>query len=83
MIAHIEGVIAAVRPTRIYVHSEADNHQDHRAVHRASIIAARRVQQLFCYQSPSSRNEFAPTKFVAVEATIHEKVSVLSRYQSQ
>ncbi len=83
MITIIEGVIAAVRPTTVYVHSEADNHQDHRAVHRAAIIAARRTQQLFCYQSPSSRNDFSPTKFVAVDATIHEKVSVLSHYRSQ
>lgn len=83
MISLVEGVIASVRPTTIYVHSAADNHQDHRAVHRATVIAARRVQQLFCYQSPSSRNEFAPTKFVAVDATIHEKVTVLASYRSQ
>ncbi|WP_193607269.1 PIG-L deacetylase family protein [Nocardioides lijunqiniae] len=83
MIALIEGVIAAVRPTTVYVHSAADNHQDHRAVHHATVIAARRVPQLFCYQSPSSRNEFAPTKFVAVDATIHGKVDVLASYRSQ
>lgn len=83
MISLIEGVIAAVRPSTLYVHSAADNHQDHRAVHRATVIAARRVPQLFCYQSPSSRNEFAPTKFVAVDATIHEKVAVLAHYRSQ
>lgn len=83
MITLIEGVIATVRPTTVYVHSSADNHQDHRAVHRAAVIAARRVPQLFCYQSPSSRNEFAPTKFVAVDATIHEKVGVLAHYRSQ
>ncbi|GEP32652.1 hypothetical protein NSZ01_04200 [Nocardioides szechwanensis] len=83
MITLIEGVIAAVRPTTVYVHSAADNHQDHRAVHHATVIAARRVPQLFCYQSPSSRNEFAPTKFVAVDTTIHEKVEVLAHYRSQ
>lgn len=83
IITLIEGVIAAVRPTTIYVHSAADNHQDHRAVHEATVIAARRVQQLFCYQSPSSRNGFSPTKFVPVDATIHEKVTVLSNYRSQ
>lgn len=83
MITLIEGVIAAVRPTTVYVHSAADNHQDHRAVHHATVIAARRVPQLFCYQSPSSRNEFAPTKFVAVDTTIHAKVDVLAHYRSQ
>lgn len=83
MIGLIEGVIAAVRPTTVYVHSDSDNHQDHRAVHEATVIAARRVPQLFCYQSPSSRNGFAPTRFVPVDETIEGKVEVLAHYRSQ
>lgn len=83
MISMIEGVIEAVRPTTVYVHSEADNHQDHRAVHRATVIAARRVAQVLCYQSPSSRNGFAPTKFIPVTDTIDRKVEILANYQSQ
>ena len=83
MVGLIEGVIAATAPTTVYVHSEHDNHQDHRAVHRATVIAARRVQQLFCYQSPSSRNGFAPTRFVPVDATIDDKVAILAKYRSQ
>jgi LmbE family N-acetylglucosaminyl deacetylase len=83
MIGLIEGVVAAVRPTTVYVHSAADNHQDHRAVHEATVIAARRVPQLFCYQSPSSRNGFAPTRFMPVDGTIEGKVEVLSHYRSQ
>lgn len=79
----IEGVIDVVRPTTVYVHSQHDNHQDHRAVHAATVIAARRVPQLLCYQSPSSRNGFAPTKFVPVDETIHAKVDVLASYRSQ
>lgn len=83
LIEQIEGVIAVVRPSTVYVHSLADNHQDHRAVHNATVVAARRVEQVFCYQSPSSRNEFAPTKFVPVEETIEEKVGVLKHYRTQ
>lgn len=83
MITLIEDVIAAVRPTTVYVHSVADNHQDHRAVHDATLVAARRVPQLFCYQSPSSRNGFSPTKFVPVDDTILQKVEVLAHYRSQ
>lgn len=79
----IEGVVAAIRPTTVYVHSQADNHQDHRAVHAATLIAARRVPQLLCYQSPSSRNTFAPTKFVPVDETIEDKVAVLAHFRSQ
>jgi LmbE family N-acetylglucosaminyl deacetylase len=83
MVTMIEQVIATVRPTTVYVHSAADNHQDHRAVHDATMIATRRIQQVFCYQSPSSRNGFAPTKFVPVDDTINEKVEVLKSYRSQ
>jgi len=79
----IEHVIAAVRPTTVYVHSGADGHQDHRAVHEATAIAARRVQQVFCYQSPSSRNGFSPTKFVPVDDTLEAKVRVPASYRSQ
>jgi LmbE family N-acetylglucosaminyl deacetylase len=79
----IEGVIAHVRPTVVYVHSQHDHHQDHRAVHEFTVIAARRVPELLCYQSPSSRNGFDPTKFVPVADTIEEKIAVLSRYSSQ
>jgi LmbE family N-acetylglucosaminyl deacetylase len=83
MIGLIEGVVAAVAPTTVYVHSKADNHQDHRAVHDATVIAARRVPQLFCFQSPSSRNEFAPTRFVPVDDFVQGKVELLARYASQ
>lgn len=83
MVSLVEGVIAAVRPTTVYVHSAADSHQDHRAVHDATLIAARRVPQVFCYQSPSSRNDFAPNKFVPVDDTINDKVLVISHYKTQ
>ncbi len=83
MVTLIEETIALVGPTTVYVHSAHDNHQDHRAVHEATVIAARRVPQLYCYQSPSSRNGFAPTKFVPVSDTIDGKVEMLGHYASQ
>ncbi len=79
----VEAAIAHARPTTVYVHSKADHHQDHRAVHGATVIAARRVPQLYCYQSPSSRTGFAPSKFVPVGETIEEKVELLAHYRSQ
>lgn len=82
-ISLIEAVIAAVRPTTVYVHSKWDNHQDHRTVHDATMVAARLVEQVYCYQSPSSRNGFDPTRFVPVGDTVHEKVRLLAHYRSQ
>ena len=83
MVGIIEDVIATVRPSRVYVHSATDDHQDHRAVHRATVIAARRVPDLSCYQSPSTGNGFAPTRFVPVDGTIDGKVDLLGHYSSQ
>lgn len=80
----VEHVVDRVRPTTIYVHSAADGHQDHRAVHDATLVAARRVPRLFCYQSPSSRNAFDPTRFVEVdEEAVEGKVRLLEHYRSQ
>lgn len=79
----VEHVIASTGPTTVYVHSKWDNHQDHRAVHDVTMIAARRVEQVYCYQSPSSRNGFYPTRFVPVTDTIHDKVRLLEHYRSQ
>lgn len=79
----IESVVQAFDPTIIYVHSQNDHHQDHRAVHTAAISASRRVPQIFAYQSPSATNDFAPTKFVAIDEVVVRKVEVLSLFDSQ
>lgn len=79
----VEDVVAAIDPTVVYVHSEADQHQDHRAVHDAVVIATRRVPEVYCYQSPSSRVGFSPTRFVRVDDTVDEKVDLLGVYRSQ
>jgi LmbE family N-acetylglucosaminyl deacetylase len=79
----IEQIIAALNPTVVYVHSRHDNHQDHRAVHAATIVAARSVPTLMAYQSPSATNEFSPTAFVPVDGVINRKLDVLACYASQ
>ncbi len=79
----VEDVVTTVRPTVVYVHSAADQHQDHRAVHEAVVVATRRVPEVYCYQSPSSRVGFSPTRFVRVDDTVDEKVDLLGVYRSQ
>lgn len=79
----IESVVQSVDPTIIYVHSKSDYHQDHRAVHAAVISASRRVPQIFAYQSPSATNDFAPTRFVAIDQVVIRKVEVLGLFASQ
>ena len=79
----IEAVVRAVDPTVVYVHSRQDRHQDHRAVHAATLSAARSVPRMYAYQSPSATDDFQPTRFVAIDEVITDKVQVLSVFNSQ
>lgn len=79
----IEAVVRAVDPTVVYVHSRHDSHQDHRAVHTATISAARSVPRVYAYQSPSATNDFQPTRFIAIDEVVSDKLQVLGVFNSQ
>lgn len=83
VITEIEKVVAEVQPDRIYTHSAHDRHQDHRAVNEATQIAARKVPNLVCFQSPSCTVDFRPDLFVGVENTLERKLEMLAAYVSQ
>ena len=83
VITAIEEVVSDVGPDRIYTHGVHDRHQDHRAVHDAVEIAARRVASVWCFQSPSSTVAFAPTRFVDVDGFLETKLRMLAAYVSQ
>ena len=82
-IGEISRVIQDVRPTTIYTHTSKDVHQDHRNVHAATLVAARRVPRVFAYQAPSSSVEFRPNRFVAIDDFIDAKLEVIGAYSSQ
>ncbi len=79
----VEDTVASFEPDIVYVHSVHDVHQDHRAVHRASLVACRSVAQIFCYQSPSATVDFRPTRFVSVEGVLDRKLEAISAFASQ
>ncbi|PPG35685.1 hypothetical protein C5E10_02815 [Pseudoclavibacter sp. RFBG4] len=79
----IERVIAETDPTIVYTHSRNDRHQDHRAVHEATLVASRRVASVACYQSPSSTIDFRPTRFVTVDGFTDMKLGLLAQFASQ
>ena len=60
-----------------------DRHQDHRAVHEASVIACRSVEQLLGYETPSSYPNFTPTVFQAIGERLELKVQALHSHRSQ
>ncbi len=79
----IERVIREFRPTVVYTHSHHDTHQDHRAVHHATVVAARAVGNVYCYQSPSTNIDFRPTRFLDIGPQLGAKLELLSVYASQ
>lgn len=83
VITAVENVIADVKPDRVYMHTRSDRHQDHRAVHDAVQIAARKVPNLACYQSPSTSVDFRPNRFVDIEAFLDTKLRMLAAHTSQ
>jgi len=82
-ISLIEEVVKKIKPTHVYTHSSHDNHQDHRNVHLATMVACRSVANLFCYQSPSSTIDFKPGLFVEISSCIEKKIAILDVYKSQ
>lgn len=79
----IEKVVSETAPTLVYTHSRHDTHQDHRASHQATLVAARHVPSVLCYQSPSSTTAFAPTHFDDISDTMNAKLEAVGRYVSQ
>lgn len=79
----IENCIQAVQPQLIYTHSEKDGHQDHRNTFRATVVAARQVPSLLCYQAPSTTVQFIPTRFNDIAAHLERKQQSIAAYTSQ
>jgi LmbE family N-acetylglucosaminyl deacetylase/CheY-like chemotaxis protein len=79
----IEDVIAKVKPDIIYTHSLCDNHQDHRNTYYATMVAARSVEHVYSYLSPSCNINFRPLRFEHVEKYMDDKIELINFYQSQ
>jgi LmbE family N-acetylglucosaminyl deacetylase/ActR/RegA family two-component response regulator len=82
-IATIRNVIEEIRPSAVYTHTVRDVHQDHRNAHSATLVAARGISRVFCYQAPSTTVEFKPTRFVAIDEYLERKIEVIQAYTSQ
>ena len=82
-IATIRAVIEEIRPGTVYTHTARDVHQDHRNAYNATLVAARGIGRVFCYEAPSSTVEFHPTRFVAIDEYLERKIEVIQAYTSQ
>ncbi len=79
----IERVVAEVNPTIVYTHSNHDRHQDHRAVHEATLVATRAVRTVACYQSPSATVDYRPNRFVSIDGFTDAKLALIASFRSQ
>ena len=79
----IERVVCEMSPTIVYTHSNHDRHQDHRAVHDATLVATRAVRTVACYQSPSATVDFRPNRFVTIDGFTETKLRLLGCFASQ
>ncbi|HTN59335.1 MAG TPA: response regulator [Protaetiibacter sp.] len=79
----IEEVVREVVPTIVYTHTNHDRHQDHRAVHEATIVATRSTDTVACYQSPSATVDFRPTRFVSIDGFVERKLELIACFRSQ
>jgi len=82
-ISTIKAVIDEVHPTHVYTHTAKDVHQDHRNCHSATLVAARGIPRVYCYQAPSTTVDFKPTRFVAIDEFLERKLEVIRAYGSQ
>jgi LmbE family N-acetylglucosaminyl deacetylase len=79
----IKAVIDEIEPDVVYTHTPRDVHQDHRNVHHATLVAARAVPGVYCYEAPSTTVEFRPTRFVAIDEFLERKIEMIKVYASQ
>lgn len=83
MIRLIEEAVGRVDPHIILTHSKNDQHQDHHAVHEATLRAARQHHSILCFESPSVTKDFSPDVFVDVEDYVSVKVESVLAHRNQ
>jgi LmbE family N-acetylglucosaminyl deacetylase len=82
-ISTIKQVIDEIQPQTVYTHTARDVHQDHRNVHSATLVAARGIPRVYCYQAPSTTVEFHPTRYVAIDDFLERKLAAIAAFGSQ
>ncbi|KFF24534.1 PIG-L deacetylase family protein [Chryseobacterium vrystaatense] len=91
----ISKVFQKIKPTHLYLPHPGDIHQDHKAVYRASLVAARpqgedKVLNIYCYETlsetewtPMQEKAFVPNHFVNVTDVFVKKTEAMKFFGSQ
>lgn len=83
MVKVIEVAVNLFKPDVILTHSAHDQHQDHHAVHLATMRGARRSPTIMCFESPSVTSDFTPSYFVDVSDYVEAKIAAVERHKDQ
>jgi LmbE family N-acetylglucosaminyl deacetylase len=83
MVNVIEEAIRRFNPDIILTHSKHDQHQDHQAVHEATLRAARQHPSILCYESPSATRDFNPSVFIDIEDYVEARVRAVQVHRDQ
>lgn len=82
-------------PTHLYLPHPGDIHQDHKAIYRASLVAARPqgshiISFIYCYETlsetewtPMHEKPFVPNHFVDVTSVFNSKIDAMKCFTSQ
>jgi LmbE family N-acetylglucosaminyl deacetylase len=79
----IEAQVKNIQPDLIFTHSAHDQHQDHQAVHEATLRAARFHSTILCYESPSVTSAFVPSFFVDIGDYVDVKIESVREHANQ
>lgn len=84
IIKRINDHLNAVDADRVYIHTEEDTHQDHRHAALASIAAARNIDEVLAFESPSTRSSFDPQYYNSLtEGVLEQKIKAIRAHESQ
>lgn len=88
-------IFIQVSPNILYLPHSGDIHQDHKAIYRASLVAARpqgnnKLEKIYCYETlsetewtPMSEKPFVPNHFVDISDTFELKCKAMGFFKSQ
>ncbi|MDP5226580.1 MULTISPECIES: PIG-L deacetylase family protein [Arthrobacter] len=83
MVNAIEREIRDFKPDVVLTHSVNDYHQDHLAVHLATMRAARQHSAILCFESPSVTKDFTPSFYIDVDGYVDVKVEAVALHRDQ